>query len=202
VTKPVCPVGGEHTTQCVWWSGGVTFLHHRMACTVPITRLISAARSLVTKRNCLCYPTLAWPYASGVPDYGYRPPSPKAAQAPTVPRTHLLATRGARRAKVSKPPEGSAVIPETALSASGPPVSVVSLPMSRSAKQQANCKPTHPLLSAFHLPFPPSSSRIRRYKIQSNPVQAPNTIALLVLAAPHSRAPLGQGKKKDRCGCA
>jgi hypothetical protein len=60
----------------------------------------------------------------------------------------------------------------------------------------------HPLLSAFHLPFPPSSSRIRRYKIQSNPVQAPNTIALLVLAAPHSRAPLGQGKKKDRCGCA
>lgn len=151
--------------QCVWWSGGVTFLHHRMACTVPITRLISAARSLVTKRNCLCYPTLAWPYASGVPDYGYRPPSPKAAQAPTVPRTHLLATRGARRAKVSKPPEGSAVIPETALSASGPPVSVVSLPMSRSAKQQANCKPTPThcfQLSIFHFhPLPHASDAIK-----------------------------------------
>lgn len=164
----MCPVGGQHTCvfggSAIRWLCGVLFcIVACMACPVPIiTRLNPTFGVAIIHQESQTAPS-ARAHSHG-----------RAAQAPTVRRTHLQRVAVAGGAPESKPPEGSAVIPETALSASGPTAPA------RLHSASSKTQPVHPLVSAFQLPFPPSS-----IKIQAR--ASSKTIAILVLA-PHSRS--------------
>ena len=142
---------------------------HAWLCTVPITRLINASRSLVSNVGA------AMPQESGV-----------AAQAPTVP-PNAPSTRGPW-AVARQSPNRRRAVPSFRKQPYPLPVpqSCLVITLHSASSKPSEC--THCFqLSSFH--FQPSS-HTRCYKIQ--PRASSKTVAILVLA-PHSRTPLRCG---------
>jgi hypothetical protein len=128
----------------------------------------------VTRRN-RRYPSLAWPSlrdrkgkeSHTMPSHSQgRTHGRPAAHRPPSERTLNPWPWPMARQSRSKPAEGSAVLPETALSASGPPTN-----------KPIQCTPT-----AFRFPLHPTP----RYKIQPEPRASSNDTIALLVPLPHS----------------